>query len=507
MLVKEKWVRGETIGRGSCGTVSLGVNKSSDEVFAVKSVEKSVSGNCSFNTYQLEALENEIRILRSISSPYVVEYLGDGVTVAASGNCFKRNLYLEYLTGGTVVADLARTTNPGADVDERILRNYTFSIVSALKYLHSEGIVHCDIKGDNVLVVGPTNSSAAKLIDFGLAMAPRRRGGEDEIVKSDNGKIVPRGSPLWMAPEVIRAEYQGPESDVWSLGCTIIEMVNGKPAWEDKGAAATMIRIGYSDLVPELPTQLSELGRDFLSKCLRRDPKERWSSDQLLKHPFISAFASPENSATHQFTPRCILDWFSLDSDEDNEEERNRDDGICIARVKDRIRELASGTASPNWELDDGWTVVRSLESPDTASRCGGDDDDDEEEEAGTELTRVGSEIESGVVVDSTEIGLASGRTNEEYLLDSSSSPSEEENQNHRGDVVVSRNLGVGHLLLLLLFYLFSSFSSSSRENNNNICTQITILLRYTTIFWYIILSLTFFFHSIRSKHYYRYLH
>lgn len=474
----ESWIRGNTIGRGSYGTVSLAVNESTGGVFAVKSVERN-----SCLPRQLEALENEIRILKKISSPYIVKYLGDGVTVE-DNTCFS-NLYLEYLPGGTV-ADLARARkfSGAADVDEKIIRNYAFCIVSAINYLHSKGIVHCDIKCDNILV-GP-DTRTAKLVDFGSSMEISPRG-------SGNCKILPRGSPLWMAPEVIRGEYQGKESDVWSLGCAIIEMITGKPAWEDKGAAETLCRIGYSDELPAFPAQLSDLGRDFLEKCLRRDYNKRWSSDQLLNHPFISPGNLVSNSS-----PRCILDWFSLDSDEEDEleesvftkttfplfEERNKDEEISIPKLTDRIRELASDTGA-NWESD-GWVVVRSWESSDGGGgggscRRSSCSSSREEEEVGTssaysELSGVESEI-NGVKnpddSDSIEIGeVRSRRTNVEYFrLHSNRS---------LYDVVTLHQQGRNFLVLI---YLLSNFS----KQNSTICSQIAILFTYITNFLYIL--------------------
>ncbi|GFY99329.1 mitogen-activated protein kinase kinase kinase 13 [Actinidia rufa] len=230
---RPNWVRGSCIGQGSFGTVSVAVNKSDGQVFAVK-----VRGS---------------------------ETVEDGATSF-------RNLHLEYMPGGTV-ADLVKKS--GTDVEESVVRLYAWCIVSALRYVHAKGIVHCDVKGKNVLL-GPT-AGAAKLADFGSAM---------EI--SDATPAEPRGSPLWMAPEVVRGEYQGPESDVWSLGCTVIEMFTGLPPWEDRGCE-TLCRIGYSGESPDIPIQLSELGRDFVNKCLRRDPIERWSCEQLLRHPFIAS--------------------------------------------------------------------------------------------------------------------------------------------------------------------------------------------------------------------------
>jgi serine/threonine protein kinase len=334
------WVRGKCVGKGSFGTVTLGVNVSDGAVFAVKSVDRN-----SGLPGHVEALENEIRILRSLSSPYVVGFLGDDVTYEPPTTSF-RNLHLEYLAGGTA----AKRCVP--DVDERIVRSYTWCVVSALKYVHSRGIVHCDVKGRNILV-GPSLNSA-KLADFGSAIESSR--------ETRRAPIVPRGSPLWMAPEVIRRESQGPESDVWSLGCTVIEMVTGKPAWEDHGAD-TLSRIGFSDELPVFPARLSELGRDFLEKCLMRDPKKRWSCDQLLQHPFLSAAAFP-NSVVYS-SPRCVLDWANLEFEEYESEENgpgpspNSDSNSQSyeTSARDRIGKLAT-TAGENWESD-GWVAVR----------------------------------------------------------------------------------------------------------------------------------------------------
>ncbi|KAK8641585.1 hypothetical protein V6N13_010981 [Hibiscus sabdariffa] len=134
---KISWTRGKCLGKGSFGTVTLATNKSDGAMFAVKSVDLATC-----LPSQLESLENEIRILRSLSSPYVVQYLGDDVTTNESPTATYRNLHMEYLAGGTV-ADEAIVKSRLADVEERILRWHTRCLVSALNYVHSEGIVHC----------------------------------------------------------------------------------------------------------------------------------------------------------------------------------------------------------------------------------------------------------------------------------------------------------------------------------------------------------------------------
>ncbi|KAJ6670980.1 MITOGEN-ACTIVATED PROTEIN KINASE KINASE KINASE 14 [Salix viminalis] len=344
------WVRGKCVGKGSFGSVNLAFNKQTGAVFAVKTASEA---------NQVQALDNEIKILSSLSSPYIVKFLGDDVSFESSRAC--RNLHMEYLPGGTV-ADLASSTRRFADVNEETVRSFTYCIVSALKYIHSRGIVHCDVKGRNILL--GHNFNSIKLADFGSA-----------IGSTSGEPVLPRGSPLWMAPEVIKREYQGPESDVWSLGCTIIEMVTGKPAWEDHGADS-LSRIGFSNELPELPRQLSVVGQDFLKKCLKREPSQRWSCDQLLEHPFLAS-VSPDLLG-NELSPRCVLDWLYSDFEEDIDvTERGTSSSFESIEVsaRNRIGKLV-GSEGVNWETRDGWVEVRR--------RCGHSERGEEEELAAT---------------------------------------------------------------------------------------------------------------------------
>ncbi|EOA27057.1 hypothetical protein CARUB_v10023152mg [Capsella rubella] len=321
------WIRGSCVGRGCFGTVSKALSKLDGGVSAVKSVDLSTC-----LPSQAESLENEIFILRGLKShPYVVNFLGDDVS--KEGTTSFRNLHLEYSPEGDVAN--------GGIVSETLLSRYVRCLVSALSHLHSNGIVHCDVKSKNVLVFN--GGSSVKLADFGSAV---------ELEKS-TVQVAPRGSPLWMAPEVIRSEYQGPESDVWSLGCTVIEMLTGKPAWEDQGFDS-LSRIGYSNELPLVPAGLSELGRDFLEKCLKRDRSQRWSCDQLLEHPFLF-----QDSFLTESSPRCVLDWVNSEFDEEEEEEQSDEWSLeSMVPAMARIRKLAS-TGGALWESN-GWTEVRA---------------------------------------------------------------------------------------------------------------------------------------------------
>ena len=325
-----KWVRRRCIGRGSFGEVSLAVDQSSGAIFAVKSV------NLDGSKQALLSLENEIQILKTIKFPWIVSYLGDDTTVEFPSGA-RRNLLIEYVGGGTA-ADRQR--------DEIAARSYTRCLTRSLEYLHRNGIVHGDVKGRNLLLC--SSWGEAKLADFGCS----RR------VESSAGREMWGGSPMWMAPEVVNGGASTPAADVWSLGCTVIEMITGKVPWkvgEFEDASHVLLRIGLGDQVPEFPEELSSLGKDFLGKCLRRIPEERMTCEELLRHPFLC-----------EMSPRGVSDWgnfgFSAEEEEEEEveeeEEKKRLEFSC-ADIKERFGELGSSEGDLGWEDEEDWEVVR----------------------------------------------------------------------------------------------------------------------------------------------------
>ncbi|KAI4368905.1 hypothetical protein MLD38_017409 [Melastoma candidum] len=353
------WIRGKCIGRGAFGAVHLAFDRRSGDVFAVKSVDASAC-----LPSQRESLEDEITILRSLPpSPFVVRYLGDDFSRDVDSG-LSRNLHLEYLPGGTV-ADLASyRSGKFSEVDERVLRSRVRCVVDALRHLHGNGIVHCDVKGRNVLV--GSEDEVAKLVDFGSAVRA------EDLRKS---RVVPRGSPLWMAPEVVRGETLGPKSDVWSLGCTVIEMVTGKPAWEDEGIH-TLTQIGYSNKLPEFPIQLSDQGHDFLEKCLRRDYADRWSCEQLLTHPFLATDSSNSIAIRGSgYSPRCILEWTDYESEEDEREVPASEPTHGREEAARCVIGGLSSSDGANWEWEGSdWVEARDWESDtDTGGEGTGD--------------------------------------------------------------------------------------------------------------------------------------
>ncbi|XP_010323839.1 mitogen-activated protein kinase kinase kinase 18-like [Solanum lycopersicum] len=324
------WIRGHTIGHGSSAAVSVAKSRFSDEVFAVKSVELSES----------QLLQKEQKILSELSSPYVLSYKGCDVTKEKDKLMF--NIRMEYMPDGTLSDEIRKQSGR---MNEPLIGYYTKQMVQGLEYLHSRGIAHCDIKGQNILL----GKSGAKIADFGCAkwIDPANR---------DGGANSIGGTPMFMAPEVARGEEQGCAADIWGLGCTMIEMATGGSPWNNVTNAASLLhKIAFSEQSPEIPTFLSLQAKDFLNKCLRRDSKERWTAKQLLKHPFLES-----NSTTIQdfvtSSPTSILD-----QDIWNSETTILQTVSSMDCPVERVSKLSQESGKQNWcWVDEIWTTVRN---------------------------------------------------------------------------------------------------------------------------------------------------
>ncbi|KAF1882377.1 hypothetical protein Lal_00039024 [Lupinus albus] len=330
------WSRGHTIGRGSTAAVYKAESRHTGKVFAVKSAELHWS----------DFLKREKDILSTLNCPQIVSYQGFDVTFENGAHYY--NLFMEYAPRGTI-ADVVRHDKV---VEEAPVRSYTRQILQGLKYLHANGIVHCDVKGQNVLVT----DQGAKLADFGCA----------KRVSEVAAPVA--GTPAFMAPEVARGEKQGFPADVWALGCTVLEMITGKQPWQGVSEPAVVLyRVGYSGEVPVIPDYVCEEGKDFLSKCFKSDPFERWIVSELLNHDFVREL----NLVCNEFafacdlkTPTSVLEKGSLWDTKTNQDVTHGSSSWNFSSPRDRINMLR--TAQPFWQWDDDddqveWVIVRSV--------------------------------------------------------------------------------------------------------------------------------------------------
>uniref|UniRef100_A0ACD5T7U5 Uncharacterized protein n=1 Tax=Avena sativa TaxID=4498 RepID=A0ACD5T7U5_AVESA len=325
----KQWTRVRTLGRGASGAeVFLAADDTSGELFVVKSARASGAA----------ALRREQAIMSALRSPRVVSCIGGN---AARDGSF--HLFLEFAPGGSLADELARS----GGLEESAVRAYAADVARGLSYLHGESMVHGDIKARNI-VLGA--DGRAKLADFGCA----RKVGEPII----------GGTPAFMAPEVARGEEQGPAADVWALGCTVVEMATGRAPWSglDGDALAALHRIGYTDVVPEVPEWLSAEAKDFLVGCFTRRPSDRCTAAQLLEHPFLASAledAKLESVEVKWVSPKSTLDAAFWESDSDSEV--TYDDELSRSSTVERIMSLAcTASALPDWDSDEGWIDVLS---------------------------------------------------------------------------------------------------------------------------------------------------
>lgn len=279
----KSWIKGNLIGKGEYGKVYQAMDKDSGELFAVKVVKLKSNSE--------EALQNlflEINTLKSLSHNNIIKYYQTDI----DPDTRKVKILLEYATGGSM-QDLLKKYGR---FSESMVRSYTTQLSIALNYLHGKNLVHRDLKSANILI---TEDAVIKISDFGCSK---------KIVSGRLPKSV-RGSPYWMAPEVVLKQGHGCPADIWSLGCIIIEMLTGRPPWSEYSSKSSEIIkiISIQGMLPKIP-KVSQDIREFIKLCLVREPEKRLTARQLLGHSFISSHSV---NTTHSGVLKSTNSWIT----------------------------------------------------------------------------------------------------------------------------------------------------------------------------------------------------
>ncbi|KUJ11995.1 cell division control protein-like protein 15 [Mollisia scopiformis] len=250
---------GECLGKGAFGSVYKAFNWGTGEAVAVKQIKLG-----DLPKSELRNIEAEIDLLKNLNHDNIVKYLG----FVKSSDCL--NIILEYCENGS----LHSICKSYGKFPENLVGVYMGQILLGLQYLHDQGVIHRDIKGANILT---TKDGKVKLADFGVSTSTLS--GADK-----EAQVV--GTPYWMAPEIIQLSGATPASDIWSLGCTVIELLEGRPPYHKLAPMPALFAI-VNDDHPPLPEGVSPAARDFLMQCFQKDPNLRVSARKLLKHAWI----------------------------------------------------------------------------------------------------------------------------------------------------------------------------------------------------------------------------
>lgn len=231
----------------------------------------------------------EVSFNRTCQTPYIVRYFG----AFLSPDSLSIEICMEFCEGGSLDAIYKRVKARNGRTGEKILGKVAECVLKGLDYLHDRHIIHRDIKPSNILV---THSGQIKLCDFGVS---------GELVNSLAGTFT--GTSFYMAPERIKGQSYTITSDVWSLGLSILEIASNRFPFLPEGETA----LGPIELLtyitgmktpelqddPEAGIKWSRALRDFIERCLEKDPEARLGPKKMLSHPFV------RNSETRQPQP------------------------------------------------------------------------------------------------------------------------------------------------------------------------------------------------------------
>ncbi|KAI9728460.1 MAG: hypothetical protein M1828_003862 [Chrysothrix sp. TS-e1954] len=273
-----KWMKGQLIGKGTFGRVYLGMNTTTGHLLAVKQVEipqRQVNANGADKDKMKEmvkAMDLEIDNMQDLEHPHIVNYLG------CERKEYSISIFLEYIDGGSVGTCLRRH----GKFEEPLVSSLTRQTLNALAYLHHKGILHRDLKADNILL---TTEGTCKISDFGISKK------SDNIYGNDVTNSM-QGSVFWMAPEVVRSQGKGYSAkvDIWSIGCVVLEMFAGKRPWSREEAVGAIYKLGSLNEPPPIPDDVSEkispAALSFMLDCFNVEPGERPTADTLLGSQF-----------------------------------------------------------------------------------------------------------------------------------------------------------------------------------------------------------------------------
>ena len=265
------------IGNGGFGKVYKAMHNSTNQIFAIKIIDytKDCISNKKNISFNYQSIQQETSVMRLIKkNDYIVKYYGSYYS-RKSNTVW---LILEYCGCGSAVDLMLAMDRTLSEIEVSTIIEM---ILKGLINIHKINLIHRDVKGSNILL---SEDGFAKLGDFGVGIQ----------LTEEEYRTSKKGSPYWMSPQVVLNEKYDTKTDIWSLGITCVELVEGEPPNGDLKPGKVMEKIASSPPRVEDIIDVNEHTDefiDFVRLCLEIDPTKRPTAAELIKHPFITKLA------------------------------------------------------------------------------------------------------------------------------------------------------------------------------------------------------------------------
>ncbi|XP_066542183.1 myosin light chain kinase, smooth muscle isoform X2 [Hoplias malabaricus] len=262
MKVKDLYDVEDRLGSGKFGTVFKLVEKATKKVWAGKFIK-------AYSAKEKENVRQEIGIMNNLHHPKLVQ------CVDAFEGKSDIVMVLEMISGGEL---FERIIDEDFELTEREVIKYMLQIVDGVSFIHNKGIVHLDLKPENIMCVNKTGSKI-KLIDFGLARRLENAGSLKVLF----------GTPEFVAPEVINYEAISYPTDMWSIGVICYILVSGLSPFMGDNDNETLANVTSAtwDFEDEAFDEISDEAKDFISNLLKKDMSARLTCEQCFQHPWL----------------------------------------------------------------------------------------------------------------------------------------------------------------------------------------------------------------------------